>query len=623
MQMRSLVGVLAMTTTAALGGCVATSDEASVGQPLETTAAATAQPPDPGALVRVSVNSTVGVVLDEIPASQRTRVANQFLAKPSSFWLARAKKQIEHTYYRLIYRDFYYGSGNGETGTREMMPITQPELWNMALGGAATRVTYQGHDAVVINYSMNTTVLTKEDHPKLVEPNLGRVGGTWDEPFNLPLDPELVFQRTGLACMDEDGYPPSTVDTENEAFLFDQTCTVETLGHQGCHWTLPLPTENCMDSLVAHIGRVDIPMHFERIPWNAAIANQVRVGSYTQPTADVQPVLEGLQDNRVAYRYIAPDACAIQEGCVAAPGWRRVLQFTSTVKNTGGTPLVAGSVADGSPYRVHNVFEFSACHQHFHFSHYATFAFGSLPGEKRAFCLESTNRFFNSETTPWAHPYGCDNQGIESGWGDDYIAGIECQWIDVTGASAGTQNLTSLSNPDRFLCEGTPVTDASGTLLWEPTSFVTETGLPVDRPQCTFPSGALNNNFASLAVPLPATGGYTLGACTRGQTGPLRDCGWRETPVRSCTPGSTVNLTCTQKKASDPLQTVRACEASAVLGGTSCAFTDSLANKIVNGNTTVSFTCPAARDASEPGGRYSLYFASVVDGDPAAIITCN
>ncbi|HTL34485.1 MAG TPA: lysyl oxidase family protein, partial [Kofleriaceae bacterium] len=257
------------------------------------------------------------------------------------------------------------------------------------------------------------------------------------------------------------------------------------------------------------------------------------------------------------------------------------------------------------------------------FSHYANFAFGSLPGEKRAFCLESTNRFFNSETTPWAHPFGCDNQGIETGWGDDYIAGIECQWIDVTSAGAGTQNLTSLSNPDRFICEGTPVLDSSGNLMWEPTSFVTETGLPVDRPLCTFPTGALDNNFASQAVPLTASGGYILNACTRGQTGPVRDCGWHETPVRTCTPGSTVNLTCKQKKSTDPLQVVRACEASAVLGGTSCPYVEALSNKVVEGNTTVSFTCPAARDASEPGGRYSLYFASAVDGDPAATVTCN
>lgn len=81
--------------------------------------------------------------LAEIPASQRTRQANLLLAKPSSFWVARAKRQIDHTGYRLIYRNFYYGgfnpNGFGAGGTKEMMPLTQPELWNVTLNGAPVR----------------------------------------------------------------------------------------------------------------------------------------------------------------------------------------------------------------------------------------------------------------------------------------------------------------------------------------------------------------------------------------------------------------------------------------------------------------------------------------------------
>ncbi len=42
-----------------------------------------------------------------------------------------------------------------------------------------------------------------------------------------------------------------------------------------------------------------------------------------------------------------------------------------------------------------------------------------------------------------------------SGWGDDYIAGIDCQWIDVTGLSEPILgNLSVLANPQMFLCEG-------------------------------------------------------------------------------------------------------------------------------------------------------------------------
>jgi Lysyl oxidase len=576
---------------------------------------------EPGALVAVSINSTVAVLLDELPASQRSRVANAMIAKPASFWVARAKKQVDHTNYRLTYRQYYYANHTG-TGTREMMPLPPQSQWNVALNAPAARGTWQGHDVVMVPFTLTTTVLTSENEPKLVEPHLNNIGGTHDELFALPLDPELVFQRTGYACMDESGYPPNTVDGVNASQLYDDFCSNTGVGTI-CHVTEPFPTESCIDAVTNHIGRVDATLHFERIAWSDAVANQVRITGYTQPTADLQPLASALQDNRVIYRYIAPNSCAVQEQCVGGSGWRRLLQFTASVKNTGAAAMVAGSVDPSSPFIQHNNFELSECHEHYHFSHYATFAYGSLPGEKRAFCLESTQRHFNSETTPWSHPYSCDNQGIESGWGDDYIAGIECQWIDVTTARAGTQNLTFQSNPDRFLCEGTPVTDSHGNQLFEPTEFTTEDGEPVDRPMCTFPAGALDNNFAQTPVTLPAAGGYTLSACTRGETGPVRDCGWRETPVRSCTPGSTVTLSCSPRRSTDPMQAVRVCEASTTLGGTSCVYREALANTSVDGSTQVSFTCPAARDATETGGRYSLYFAPVVDGDDAATVNCN
>jgi hypothetical protein len=36
----------------------------------------------------------------------------------------------------------------------------------------------------------------------------------------------------------------------------------------------------------------------------------------------------------------------------------------------------------------------------------------------------------------------------------------------------------------------------------------------------------------------------------------------------------------------------------------------------------VSFTCPEARDADEPGGAYSTYAAPVITTDMDATITC-
>jgi hypothetical protein len=139
---------------------------------------------------------------------------------------------------------------------------------------------------------------------------------------------------------------------------------------------------------------------------------------------------------------------------------------------------------------------------------------------------------------------------------------------------------------------------------------------------CTFPSATLANDVAQLDVGVPEAGGYVTQPCTRDQTGPLRDCGFTAEPVRTCTPGATVKLTCAQKRDCDPVQVVRVCEASVALGGTACVYRDALANVSVEGTTTLTFTCPTARDTMETGGRYSLYTAPVVSGDAEASVTC-
>src|SRR5206468_2198332 len=85
-------------------------------------------------------------------------------------------------------------------------------------------------------------------------------------------------------------------------------------------------------------------------------------------------------------------------------------------------------------------------------------------------------------------------------------------------------------------------------------------------------------------------------ACTRGQAGPIRDCGFvQQTGLKSCTTGSTVNLTCTASNAGS--QVVRICEKSGQLGaGVACTYRDSKANVIVGTSPSpVSFACPSDR----------------------------
>jgi lysyl oxidase len=615
--------------------CVALSSfvfSASAQEALQSTtlASVAADPTDrgaAGALVEVTLASRVGVVLDELPLSQRSAAASYYLAKPAQFWKDRAAAQAEHTNYRFTYRQFYYDVDPPKL----KMAMPPEELWRVELkpGGAKRVTTEDGHDAVVIQYTLKSTILSDRATAGEAEPELARIGGVWDEPFNLPLDPEFMFQRTGFACIDEDGYPLRTADSENAHQLFDQECDVESPDEASCHKT-EFPTESCKKALKRKTGRVDTAVHFERVRYDRAKADAVRIASYTQTSApDLAVLPQNLEHNRITYRYIEPDSCAVEESCVTGSGWRRLLMYDASIKNASTVDLTVGSVEDGSPFVEHNVFEFSACHQHYHYSHYGDFRYGTQAGDKRAFCIESTDRYYNSEQTPLTHPYGCDNQGLASGWGDTYIAGVECNWIDITNMaipSAGTtQTLEFKLNPDKFICEGEPVTDSNGEQLFTPTDEIGENGEPVDRPLCDFVTGYKQNNLGQRDVTVPKDGGFITTACTRGQAGPLRDCGFKERAENlTCRAGRPVHLRC-KTEASDPAQVMRICENSKQLGGvTACMYREAVASQIIGSTwTNVDFTCPAVHDASEPGGAYGYYTAPVLPTDANKAITCQ
>lgn len=611
----SWVGCLAVLASACSSGA---GDESSDSLDQEARA--------PGALVDVSLKSRVGVVLDEIPEAQRAEAVRFYMQKPNSFWVERAKHQIRHTNYRLVYRDFFYDEEEG----KRMLALPPEPVWNIELAtrGARHVITDDGHDAVQIDYVLRSTIVTDRHSPGESEPKLDRVGGVWKEPFSLPLDPEFLFQRTGYACMDEDGYPLGTAQSENAFQLFDQDCEVETEDEASCHLT-ELPDESCMDALANHVGRVDTNLRFERVAFNPVKAAAWRVGQFSHADSpDLAVLQDQLSTNWIEYRYIPEDSCSIVEQCVGGSGWRRLLLFNASIRNSGAQPLLAGNTEDGSPALEHNLFEFSACHQHYHFRHYGDFSYGSAPGDKRAFCVESTDRYFNNEGTPLVHDFSCDNQGVAPGWGDTYIAGVECNWIDVTDvaipAAGTTQDLKFKLNPDGFLCEGQPVLDSNGEQVYQPTSFVTETGEPVDRPVCDFTPGVMANDLGVQAVKVPKRGSIITAACGRDQAGPLRDCGFSEqTSKLSCTPGKTVKLRCSVSAEAEN-QVVRICESSSKLGGTACMYREAIGNAVADGDgVNVNFKCPAARSATEPGGLYSLYVAPVLPTDAAAPVTCT
>jgi hypothetical protein len=583
----------------------------------------------PGALVAVSVSSQVGVLLDELPDSIRDRAADALLAKNDAFWIARAKRQLALASYRLNFRASFYD----EADMKQQLPLPPEESW---------KIEVDGHDYVLVYYTLSSTLVTDAASPKASEPALAKVGGTWDEPFVFPVDPELLLQRTGYACMDEAEFPPNSVDSEDVEFFYDQECDIEPeLSTDGCHLTQP-GMQSCTDALKLYVGKIETAVHFERIAWSDELADKARVGTISNDSgADLDVLGEELEVNRLTYRYVPADSCAIAEKCVGGPGFRRLLQFNASEKNTGAKPLDIGDVdyflddpKHPTPNANHHLYEYSPCHEHYHFSHYAKFTYGGddTLGSKRAFCLESVQRYGNNEHSPLWSPYGdCSYQGISEGWGDQYNAGIECQWIDVTSIDTSgkpvTKPLGVRSNPDGFLCEGTPVVDDNGDLEWEPTKFKNDDGEVVDRPKCDYMPGWDDNNYDERDVILPLPGeGMVTAACTRGQIGRHRNCGFNyDHEVQACTAGKKVTLSCSVPDKSAP-QVVRVCEASKQLGaGVACVDADALGTTEVESGSaiTVTFDCPSKRDADEPGGGYALYMAPSFTEDAAAKVTCT
>ncbi len=613
--------------------------------PVEVTETITPGLAPEGALVSVFMESQVGVLLDEIPEAYRDDLVQALLERPESYWEELARRQILLTRRRLNFRNFVYDN-------KGQLPLPPQGLWQVTLDPDGPRRVEVGaapltHDLLTISYTFTSTLLSDADSVAETEPALAETGGRWDEPFILPLDPDLLLQRTDNACINEAGFPPNSYDSQNAFVFFDYTCQADSAGVLGCHRS-QLPGQSCLEAMTSRIGVNETAVQFERLPWDADLAEAVRVGQVTTLEGpDLKVVGSDLDVNRIIYRYFSPDSCALAEQCVSDSGWRRILQFNGTVHNVGAIDLDIGAVNVSNPLNA--LFQYNSCHNHFHFSDYGDFYFAG--GEqnfssKQAFCVESTDRFSNNEWSPLTHSFTCRFQGVQAGWVDEYHAGLDCQWIDITDVEVPTEGISVTlgftSNPDQFLCEGTPEFDEQGNPVWVPSGLETPDGQDINRPACEFvPDWEVNNDDSRELFLLPA-GGMMTSACPGGEIGPLRNCGFNEqlngltlpeeaeepevdlpAGAFACRPGRQVQLTCSLEEDS-AAQVLRVCEFSHELGGgTACLEQDALANQIVTGaENAFDFTCPAERDESEPGGAYTFYTTPLFDEGLSQPVSC-
>lgn len=574
-----------------------------------------------GALIAVELDGTVGVLLDGVPSLLRDAVVAHIMNKDEAYWDALARRHVTLTKYRLNFRN-YKRAGKGQ------LPLPPEQLWQIELDEDGPReIVVQNHTLIAIDYAFSSTLLTNVGSVAEAEPQLAEIGGVWQEPFILPLDPDFLLQRTGIACVNEAGFPPNSYDSENVRKVYDFSCTPGSVGKLGCHRN-EVPALSCLEAVDAFVGRLETAVRFERLTWDEALADQVRIGPFTHADApDLLVVTEDLLDYRITYEYFEEGDCAIEEDAVGDTGWRRLLRFSATLHNVGGEPLHIGPVVAEDP--TTNIFQYNPCHDHFHFSNYGDFFFdggSNANGSKRAFCVESTNRFSNNEMAPLTHDYSCTFQGIQAGWVDEYAVGLDVQWIDITDVEFEEEVTAATvgfeSNSDQFLCEGTAVLNEEGEPLYETTGLRTQTGLPISRPQCDFVDDWQINNLGTEELLIPAVGSFVTTDCLEDLFGALRNCGFSPyQPAQMCAPGETISI---EIELDEPA-VLRSCEVSSALGvGVACTFSDSISNNVVGlaERTTVQFVCPRLRDyepdpddedAPEIMGGYALYLAPYFD----------
>jgi hypothetical protein len=150
------------------------------------------------------------------------------------------------------------------------------------------------------------------------------------------------------------------------------------------------------------------------------------------------------------------DPCALEEGVVGGPGYRRVLRFDTVIMNSGDADLIVGDRSDPfNPFA--EWFEFAPCHGHFHIRDFSVYELldenGDLvvAGHKQGFCMEDSFKYDGGKS----NGYDCAFQGITSGWGDWYYKQLTGQWIDITGVPEGDYIVRIRINAAGTFDEGT------------------------------------------------------------------------------------------------------------------------------------------------------------------------
>jgi hypothetical protein len=167
----------------------------------------------------------------------------------------------------------------------------------------------------------------------------------------------------------------------------------------------------------------------------------------------------------LSHETFAADSCELEERCVSGSGERRLLNFEGRIENVGRADFSPGPEEDNP------LFEYSACHDHYHFRDFTDYRLLDASGQpvavghKQSFCLvnsapvdvEDTPAPPGTRPEPFPQrleevphleePGGGGCNFLRAGWADIYPVGTPCQWIDVTDVPAGDYTLQLAVNP--------------------------------------------------------------------------------------------------------------------------------------------------------------------------------
>jgi hypothetical protein len=141
----------------------------------------------------------------------------------------------------------------------------------------------------------------------------------------------------------------------------------------------------------------------------------------------------------------ATDAAELNEGCITAPGTRRLLRFNFAAFNRGNENLNVGRPNEADPTH----WEFFSAHGHWHVKGWGDLKLRRLDGvvvgrgRKLSFCLEDNIRENDMAGPRQFAPPLCarfdprssyserPEFGLSVGWGDIYPHDVRCQFIDL------------------------------------------------------------------------------------------------------------------------------------------------------------------------------------------------